>query len=324
MENLTNEQIVDMINFYKMCGISEDMYLSKKGVLDLFSLLGISPEYDEHGNRLPTVYEQLAMPPVFREGKEVPIVFAIKHKVEKIYKPKEDDKILNEKFMYSESNSVERINDKVILNKLKQDYLTAVANGNLSEATRIYDLIDLMTGGKADFFIGVQFNAVKFYKKMQKQLIIDMFANFVILLILTKQYSVKDGIVKFDKLYKSFIQSQLKNGNFGLIKTKNIKIPDIKDIKVSIKDSQKDKSVKINNLTKNDLKVKKQDIIQEKKKSQGMISYIKNKVQIKLNKLKKHFLGDSFSVSGEDLKILETEKPKTKKATQQIKILEND
>ena len=77
-------------------------------------------------------------------------------------------------------------------------------------------------------------------------------------------------------------------------------------------------------VTKNDLKVKKQDIIQEKKKSQGMISYIKNKVQIKLNKLKKHFLGDSFSVSGEDLKILETEKPKTKKATQQIKILEND
>ena len=94
MENLTNEQIVDIINFYKQCGISEDMYLSRNGVLDLFSLIGIAPEFDEQGNRIPTVYEQLSIAPVFRDKHEVPIVFAIKHKVSKVYKPKEDDKIL--------------------------------------------------------------------------------------------------------------------------------------------------------------------------------------------------------------------------------------
>ena len=50
MENLTNEQIVDIINFYKECGISEDMYLSRNGVLDIFSLIGMTPEFDEQGN----------------------------------------------------------------------------------------------------------------------------------------------------------------------------------------------------------------------------------------------------------------------------------
>ena len=182
MENLTNEQIVDIINFYKECGISEDMYLSRNGVLDLFSLIGITPEFDEQGNRLPTVYEQLSIAPVFRDKQEVPIVFAIKHKVSKVYKPKEDDKISTEKYTYN--GSKEQVNDKVVLNKLKEDYFSAVANGNLSEATRIYDLIDKITGGQADYFIGIQFNCVKFYKKMQKQLLIDMFANFVILMIL--------------------------------------------------------------------------------------------------------------------------------------------
>ena len=184
MENLTNEQIVDIINFYKMCGISEDMYLSRKGVLDLFSLIGISPEFDEQGNRIPTVYEQLEIAPMFREGREVPIVFAIKHKVSKVHKPKPEDKISTDKFTFN--GSKEQVSDKVILNKLKQDYFSAIVNGNLNEATRIYDIIDKITGGKADYFIGVQYNCVKFYKKMQKQLLIDMFANFVILMILNK------------------------------------------------------------------------------------------------------------------------------------------
>ena len=170
MENLTNEQIIDIINFYKSCGISEDMYLSRNGVLDIFSLIGILPDFDENGNRLSTVYEQLSIAPIFRDGKEVPIVFAIKHKVSKIYKPKTDNKICSGNYTFAGVR--EQVSDKIVLNKLKQDYFSAVVNGNLSEASRIYDLIDKLTGGKADFFIGIQFNCVKFYKKMQKQLLI--------------------------------------------------------------------------------------------------------------------------------------------------------
>ena len=98
MENLINEQIVDIINFYKECGVSEDMYLSRNGVLDIFSLIGMTPKFDEQGNREPTVYELLEIPPVFRDKKEVPIVFAIKHKISKVYKPKDDDKISTDKF----------------------------------------------------------------------------------------------------------------------------------------------------------------------------------------------------------------------------------
>ena len=209
MENLTNEQIVDIINFYKECGISEDMYLSSNGVLDLFTLLGISPEFDEQGNRLPTVYEQLSIAPVFREGKEVPIIFSIKHKVSKINKQFKTDSTI---FSYVSDKEPE--NDRDILNKFKQDYFTAMLSGNLIEATRLYDMIDMMTGGQADYFIGVQFNSVKFYKKMQKQLLIDMFANFVILMILSKKNKFKEGLLKADKLYKAFVEKELKNGKW--------------------------------------------------------------------------------------------------------------
>ena len=117
MENLTNEQIVDIINFYEACGISEDMYLTPNGVLDLFSLLGISPEFDEYGNRLPTVYEQLSIAPIFEEGKEVPIVFAIKHKVSKVCK---DPKVDNTTFSYVADKEIS--DEREILNSLKKDY----------------------------------------------------------------------------------------------------------------------------------------------------------------------------------------------------------
>lgn len=286
MENLTNEQIVDIINFYKMCGISEDMYLSRKGVLDLFSLIGISPEFDEQGNRIPTVYEQLEIAPMFRDGKEVPIVFAIKHKISKVHKSKPEDKISTDKFTFN--GSKEQVSDKVILNKLKQDYFSAIANGNLNEATRIYDIIDKITGGKADYFIGVQYNCVKFYKKMQKQLLIDMFANFVILMILNKKYSVKEGIIKFNKLYKAFVQKQLESGNFGLISNESMKIPEINKITISVSEDEK---IKASNVKAEASKAPKvQDVSsQGVQNTQTFASFVKEKIGLKLNRIKKNF-----------------------------------
>ena len=286
MENLTNEQIIDIINFYEACGITEDMYLSTNGVLDLFTLLGISPEYDNLGNRLPTVYEQLSIAPVFREGKEVPIVFAIKHKVSKICK---NPKIDKEAFSYLADK--EPSDEKVILNTLKKDYFSALLNGNLVEATRLYDMIDTLTGGEADDFIGIQFNCVKFYKKMQQQLLIDMFANFVILMILFNKASHKDGIVKLDKLYKSFVQSEMQNGNFEF--SKGVNIPKLSNITVSFAEDDEVKKVTVktsaNVAGKKETFVVQESVESEEKKPQDIISVIKTKINQKVNKIRERF-----------------------------------
>lgn len=323
MENLTNEQIVDIINFYKECGVSEDMYLSRDGVLDIFSLIGITPKFDEQGNREPTVYELLEIPPVFRDRKEVPIVFAIKHKVSKIHKPKDGDKISTDKYAYV--GTKEQVNDKVILNKLKQDYFSAIVNGNLNEATRIYDIIDKITGGKADYFIGVQYNSVKFYKKMQKQLLIDMFANFVILMILSEKHSIKDGIVKFNKLYRAFIQKELGSGNFGLIKNKSIKVPEISKITISVSEDRKFKgsNVKAGAISPKPVQTENQ---QEVKQPQTFVSFVKEKINHKLSKLRKSFEERIFSDNKN--KFFESESDKVssgfRKSDQAAKILESD
>lgn len=322
MENLTNEQIVDIINFYKLCGISEDMYLSEKGVLDLFTLLGIVPKYDDEGNRMPTVYEQLEIAPVFRDGKEVPIVFAIKHKVKKIFKGNHFNGCTN--FVYKGVSK--KKSDMDVLNQLKRNYFSAIANGNMSEATRIYDVIDLMTGGKADFFISIQFNCVKFYKKMQKQLLIDMFANFVILMILSKKPLVKEGVVKLDKLYKSFVKEQLSFGGFGY---SSGSAPKLSNVTISLggDDGVQKLTVKAH-ATKNEAKVEEnisQEVPpQETKNQENIISYVKSKISRKLSHLKEHFTRKLDTEKTIDENKEDLSKPNSEKSDRTLNILEND
>lgn len=288
MESLTNEQIIEIIDFYELCGISEDMYLSSNGVLDLFTLLGIRPEYDDNGNRLPTVYEQLSIAPKFVNGKEVPIVFAIKHKTTKVNKNHE---FKDTKFTYSASKAKEK-EDKTILNKLKKDYFEAVLSGNMIEATRLYDMIDMLTGGKADYFIGVQYNAVKFYKKMQKQLLIDMFANFVILMILSKKQGGKPGIYRFDKLYKAFIEKQLASTDFGISKSSST--PVLSSISVSVTDDLDIKKIDIKTTPKKQAVAAKNNVVkaeENQETTKSFVSLVRAKVKNKLNKIKENITG---------------------------------
>lgn len=318
MENLTNEQIIDIINFYEACGITEDMYLSTNGVLDLFTLLGISPEYDNFGNRLPTVYEQLSIAPVFREGKEVPIVFAIKHKISKICK---NPKVDNTSFTYVEDK--EPSDEKVILNTLKKDYFSALLNGNLTEASRLYDMIDTLTGGEADDFIGIQFNCVKFYKKMQQQLLIDMFANFVILMILFNKSSHKEGIVKFDKLYKSFMQKEMQSGNFEISKGSNM--PKLSNITVSFTEDDEVKKVTVktsaNIAGKKETLVVQESVESEEKKPQDIISVIKSKINQKVNKIRERFGNRPLNFES---KVNENNDDGLNKPEKTANVLEND
>jgi hypothetical protein len=211
-------------------------------------------------------------------------------------------------------------------NKLKQDYFSAIANGNLSEATRIYDIIDKITGGKADYFIAVQYNSVKFYKKMQKQLLIDMFANFVILMILSEKHSIKDGIVKFNKLYRAFIQKELGSGNFGLIKNKSIKVPEISKITISVSDDRKFKGSNVKAVPAKQSKAAQSENQQEEKQNQTFISFVKEKINHKLSKLKKSFEERIFSDNKHKLLEAESKKDSSafRRSEQNTKILESD
>lgn len=320
MENLTNEQIVDIINFYESCGITEDMYLSRNGVLDLFTLLGISPEYDDNGNRLPTVYEQISIAPIFRNGCEVPIVFAIKHKVDKINR---NPKVDNTTFSYVPDKELS--DEKEILNSLKRDYFSSLLNGNLVEATRLYDMIDALTGGEADEFIGIQYNCVKFYKKMQQQLLIDMFANFIILMILSKKDGLQTGVLKFDKLYKAFVQKELEQGGFGL--SSGVSFPKLSNITVSINDDNDSKKVTVKTSAKVAGKtqklVVKEYIEPEVEKPQDIISFIKSKINMRVNKIKDAF--ESKNKIADAKRSLDSRNEDCLNASEkQAKILEND
>ena len=202
MEILSNEEIIDIINFYEKCGITEETYLSKDGALDLFTLLKIEPEFDEDGNRVLTPYEQLEMIPKFEGGEEVPLVFAIKNRVKKVAHG------VSGEFVYGgakKSDSME------ILHKFKQDYFNAIAAGDYSEAQRTFDFVNKLTGGKAEEIIGINYKNEIFYAKMKRQLLLDLFANFLILRMMNKKS--KENNVNVNKLYKEFAESQIEQNS---------------------------------------------------------------------------------------------------------------
>jgi hypothetical protein len=123
---------------------------------------------------------------------------------------------------------------------------------------------------------------------MQKQLLIDMFANFVILMILNKKYSVKEGIIKFNKLYKAFVQKQLESGNFGLISNESMKVPEINKITIFVSEDEK---IKASNVKAEASKAPKvQDVSsQGVQNTQTFASFVKEKIGLKLNRIKKNF-----------------------------------
>ena len=195
MEILSNEEIIDIINFYEKCGITEETYLSKDGALDLFTLLKIEPQFDEDGNRVLTPYEELEMIPKFEGGEEVPLVFAIKNRVKKVAHG------VSGEFVYGgakKSDSME------ILHKFKQDYFNAIAAGDYSEAQRTFDFVNKLTGGKAEEIIGINYKNEIFYAKMKRQLLLDLFANFFLLLFCSSFAKSKSLQTNQSKAVSSF------------------------------------------------------------------------------------------------------------------------
>ena len=117
------------------------------------------------------------MPPQFNKlGKEKPIVFAIKNPIFKVAKPKED--VFN--FIYKQNK---QITEESVVETLKYNYKKALFNGNDAEAEMFFKLLDEASGGKAKELLGNFFNYTKFYKKMKKQLLMDIFAHFFLMYI---------------------------------------------------------------------------------------------------------------------------------------------
>ena len=153
----------------------------------------------------------------------------------------------------------------------------------------------------------------------------DMFANFVILRVLSKQIAIKEGLTKLDKLYKEF-EKELERQSFIFLGKKKIRLPKISKIEIStsseeisqkvvVSNKSNHKKLQINNETAEannvNTEIKKQN-------NSGLISFIKEKVSVKFNRLR-----DQFQTVNRDVfepikqeKILDQEKP--------TKILEND
>jgi hypothetical protein len=161
---------------------------------------------------------------------------------------------------------------------------------------------------------------------MQQQLLIDMFANFVILMILSKKNLLKDGIVKLDKLYKAFVQKEIENSGLGLVG--GAIAPKLSNISVSVKDDDVTKKVVIKTSTK--VAGKKEKIVvqesiktEDENKPQDIISFIKSKINSKVNKIREHF-DKNFQKDENKPKVEEKINHNMNKSDKTASVLEND
>ena len=199
---LSNEELIELKKFYEFVGVNKSAVTKGTELVDVFRLLKIKPELDENGFRKFTPYEILGVPPQFRDGKhESPIVFAIKNRAKKIGKPSCEYGT----FIYQSKKVKE---EDSLLEQIIEDYKHAVFCGDAAEAEKFKDLIDALTQGKADEIIGSFYDYHKFYRKMKKQLLIDIFSHFFLMYIQARNLSIKKGIIKGNKVYRAYREDE--------------------------------------------------------------------------------------------------------------------
>ena len=173
MVKFTKEQLLKL---YKIMGLKDPKFFNEKEIVNLYKLLKIEPQKNEDGTRVLTPYEILGVLPVFKNGKERPIVFAIKHRALKI--GKYEGQIT--KFIYAKSKVKE---EKNILQTLKEKYRAAIFAGNLDEADSCLKMIDELTGGRSSEFKDSFYDYSVYYKRMKKQLLLDLFSHFFLMYV---------------------------------------------------------------------------------------------------------------------------------------------
>jgi len=200
MEEFSEEQISKMLKFYQDIGLSTNDFLKVDNVLDIYRILGIVPEFDENGNRKLTPYEILGVPPIIVNGREIPIVFAIKNKTKRTKKiGKIDGEIVS--FVYKNK----RVRDKdSVLEELKKQYIQALIAGDEELAEQFLKLIDEYTGGRSVDVLISFYDYTKFYRRMKKQLMIDLFNHFFLMFMMQTNLAMKEGVFEQGKLYKAY------------------------------------------------------------------------------------------------------------------------
>lgn len=193
MDNSLN---IELENFYESIGLQPKQFKSKDS-LNIFKMMGFEPKFNANGERVLTPYEILGVLPQFENGKEKPIVFAIKNRTARIGKYEG----LQTNFIYKPGKVKDQ---KSILSTLKTNYKRAVFEGNQDQASSILESIEALTGRDASEFIGSFYDYSKYYRKMKKQLLIDMFAHFFLMYIRSTIKSIKKGVIYKNKVYKPF------------------------------------------------------------------------------------------------------------------------
>ena len=202
MVKFTSEKIAE---FYKRVGLSKAEFFVGKKPVNLFKILKADPETDENGDRVKTPYEMLGVFPKFVDGVEVPIVFAIKNRVLGIGKYEGEIK----DFVYISQKVKE---EKTIIQTLKEKYRAAIFAGDEETADSCLDMISNLSAEEAREFKDSFYDYTKYYKRMKRQLLIDLFAHFFLQLVQERASVVKKGIVKKDKLYKAY-KTKMQNYN---------------------------------------------------------------------------------------------------------------
>lgn len=188
-----------LVEFLKSVGLKEKDCLVNGEVIDLFKLLKFKPKINDDGSRTLSPYEILRVSPKFRNGKEVPIVFAIKNRAKSIGKYKGQELVY-----YYKQNVVK--NEKTIIETLKSKYRQAIYLGDNEMAKNYLSMIEGLSKDEAKDLIDNFYDYTKFYKRMKKQLILDLFAHFFLVYIVNNLTKIKKGLVKLDRVYRPYHQ----------------------------------------------------------------------------------------------------------------------
>lgn len=186
-----------LIQLYKKMGLKDPKFFDGKNVVNLYQILGIEPNLNEDGNRVLTPYEILRVFPKFEGGEEKPIVFAIKNRARKI--GKYDGQTST--FIYKRQKIKE---EKSVIQTLKERYRAAIFAGNDAEAETCLQMIGSLSKGASRDFKDSFYDYTKYYKRMRKQLLIDLFAHFFLLYVQARASIIKSGIIKKNKIYKAY------------------------------------------------------------------------------------------------------------------------
>jgi len=198
MENISNNDVIDL--YANKMKLTQYSFIKNGRIRNIYDILGIRPKVDDNGVREITPYEILQVPPQMEMGREIPIVFAIKNTVKKI------GKYDGNEYVYTyQSKKVKT--EASLLQTLKTNYKKAVFEGDEEQAYRILQMYDKVSGGKAREFLESFYDYTKFYRRMRKQLLIDLFAHFFLMQMEGEKPKVKSaklGVMRKNRNLRPF------------------------------------------------------------------------------------------------------------------------